>query len=156
MFDNHRKSLILQHWLNGERQLWMNFIDSMDKDNHGWTSLNYLWLQIRSTRCCQTEKKWEVSHWKVVKSKQITLKCQNSSSENMLTNETDFRGHDIPFVPLLSLRQLCVISSPRQFSSFQTGTSFVVLLCVTRCQDDHCGKWWNAFRGKSSIDRLFP
>ena len=33
-----QKSLILQHWLNGQRWLWMNFIDSMDKDNDGWTS----------------------------------------------------------------------------------------------------------------------
>ena len=29
-------------------------------------------------------------------------------------------------------------------------------LCVTRCQDDHCARWWNAFHHKSSIDRLFP
>ena len=25
------------HWFNGQRLLWMNFIESMDKDNYGWT-----------------------------------------------------------------------------------------------------------------------
>ena len=33
------------HWFNGQRWLWMNFIDSMDKDNYGWTSL-IQWTRI--------------------------------------------------------------------------------------------------------------
>ena len=40
------------HWFNAQRQLWMNFIDSMDKDYYGWTSL------IQCTKIIMDELHW--------------------------------------------------------------------------------------------------